>query len=36
LTFDELLTRYIKYKELKQFDNVELALGWLDVHARID
>lgn len=36
LTFDETLTRYIKYKELKQIDNVELGLGWLDVHARVD
>lgn len=34
LTFDELITRYIKYKELKQIDNVELGLGWLDVHAK--
>lgn len=36
LTFEESLTRYIKYKELKQIDNVELGLGWLDVHARMD
>lgn len=36
LIFDELLTRYVKYKELKQIDNVELGLGWLDVHARMD
>lgn len=36
LTFDEMLTRYVKYKELKQIDNVELGLGWLDVHARMD
>lgn len=36
LTFDEMITRYIKYKELKQLDNVELGLGWLDVHARMD
>jgi len=35
LTFDEMITRYIKYKELKQLDNVELGLGWLDVHARL-
>lgn len=35
LTFDEMLTRYIKYLELKKVDNVELGLGWLDVHARI-
>lgn len=35
-TFDELLTRYVKYKELKQIDNAELGLGWLDVHARMD
>lgn len=33
LTFDEALSRYMKYKELKQLDNVELGLGWLDVHA---
>ena len=36
LTFDETITRYIKYKELKQIDNVELGLGWLDVHARLE
>lgn len=33
LTFDEALSRYMKYKELKQLDNVELGLGWLDIHA---
>lgn len=31
--YDELLTRYVKYKELKYIDNQNLALGWLDVHA---
>lgn len=36
LGFDEMITRYVKYKELKQIDNVELGLGWLDVHARMD
>lgn len=36
LTFDEMITRYVKYMELKQLDNVELGLGWLDVHARMD
>lgn len=36
LTFDEMITRYIKYKELKQLDNVELGLGWLDVHAALE
>jgi FkbM family methyltransferase len=35
LTFDEVLTRYLKYKELKIADNQELALGWLDVHASL-
>lgn len=35
LSFDEALTRYIKYKELKIIDNQELALGWLDVHASL-
>ena len=35
LTYDEALTRYIKYKELKFIDNQELALGWLDVHASL-
>jgi len=33
--YDELLTRYVKYKELKIIDNQELALGWLDVHASL-
>lgn len=36
LDFDEALTRYIKYKELKQLDNRELGLGWVDVHARFE
>ena len=34
LSYDEALVRYIKYKELKQLDNKELGLGWLDIHAR--
>lgn len=33
-SFDETLVNYIKYKELKAIDNIELACGWLDVHAR--
>ncbi len=36
LSYDEALTRYIKYKELKQIDNKELGLGWVDLHARLD
>ena len=36
LSYDETLVRYIKYKELKQIDNQELGLGWLDLHARRD
>ena len=35
LSYDEALTRYLKYKELKVIDNQELALGWLDVHASL-
>lgn len=35
MTFDEAITRYILYKELKRIDNVELGLGWVDVHARM-
>lgn len=34
LDLNEVLTRYVKYKELKIIDNVELGLGWLDIHAR--
>jgi FkbM family methyltransferase len=36
LSYDEALVRYVKYKELKQIDNQELGLGWLDLHARND
>lgn len=36
LTFEEMLTRYVKYKELKQIDNTELGIGWIDVHAKIE
>ena len=35
LSFDEMITNYIKFKDLKIFDNAELALGWLDVHAKL-
>jgi FkbM family methyltransferase len=35
ISFDEVLTRYIKYKELKIIDNQELGLGWLDIHASL-
>lgn len=34
LSFDEMITNYVKFKDLKIFDNAELALGWLDVHAK--
>lgn len=34
IDFDECLTRYMKYKELKAIDNINLALGWIDIHAR--
>ena len=29
------LARYEKYKELKIIDNKELAIGWLDLHAKL-
>jgi FkbM family methyltransferase len=32
--FDTCLTHYMKYKELKAIDNKNLALGWVDIHAR--
>ena len=35
LTLDEAMTRHVKYKEMKVADNRELALGWLDLHARL-
>ena len=35
LSFNEDLTNYIKYKELKIINNQELALGWLDLHASL-
>lgn len=35
LSYDEALSRYLKYRELKIIDNQELALGWLDVHASL-
>lgn len=33
-SFEEVLSNYIKYMELKKIDNKELGLGWVDVHAR--
>lgn len=35
ISFDEVLTQYMKYKELKEIDNINLALGWIDIHAMI-
>lgn len=35
-SYDEILTRYVKFKELKYMDNQELALGWIDLHARLE
>lgn len=35
LSLDELFTQYVMYKELKRIDNVELGLGWVDVHAKL-
>lgn len=33
-SFEEILSRYMKYKEMKQIDNRELGLGWVDIHAK--
>lgn len=35
ITFDEALSQYIKYRELKIIDNKNLALGWMDIHAKL-
>lgn len=35
LSYEDALTYYTKYRELKFADNKELAVGWLDVHARL-
>lgn len=35
LDYEEALSRYVKYRELKLVDNQELALGWLDLHAKL-
>ena len=33
ISYEELLSRYMKYRELRILDKEELSLGWLDVHA---
>ena len=33
--FDEALSRYMKYRELKIIDNVNLGVGWMDLHAEL-
>ena len=35
LTINEALIRYIKYRELKMIDNVNLGVGWIDAHFRL-
>jgi len=34
-SYEELLERYMKYRDLRIIDKKELALGWLDVHASL-
>ena len=36
LTFDEAFSRYVKYRDLRLLDNIDLAVGWLDLHAKLD
>lgn len=35
IQFDDALARYLKFKELRDIDAEELALGWLDLHAKL-
>jgi len=35
ISFDKALERYVKYKLLKEDDNVNLAVGWIDIHAKL-
>ncbi len=35
LDFDTALERYMKYRELKMIDNVNLGVGWIDLHASL-
>lgn len=35
LTINEALIRYIKYRELKMIDNVNLGVGWIDAHFKL-
>jgi FkbM family methyltransferase len=33
LSYSEALNRYMKYRELKIIDNINLGVGWMDIHA---
>jgi len=33
LPFQEMVSRYVKYTDLRNLDAQELSLGWIDVHA---
>lgn len=35
ITYDELLSRYTKFIDLRTLDMENLSLGWLDVHAKL-
>lgn len=35
MNFDETLNRYMKYRELKIIDNINLGVGWVDLHAKL-
>lgn len=35
ISYEELLERYMKYRDLRIIDKKELSLGWLDVHASL-
>lgn len=36
ISYEELLSRYIKYIDLRTLDQENLSMGWLDVHAKLD
>jgi FkbM family methyltransferase len=33
LSFEEVLSRYLKFRELRELDYENLSFGWLDIHA---
>lgn len=36
ITYDELLSRYTKFIDLRNLDQENLSMGWLDIHAKLN